>query len=130
MGVPEVFKTNAGQDAPPAKILCMFYNAGKCLKGTACPFLHDPGFAQPMPATSVYAKNKVPCKFFRYGQCQKLSNCEFSHDLNEGPIPLKEKMEAVCTYFVQGKCTRGVAFPFAHGEEEMYEIFLAKAGLI
>uniref|UniRef100_A0AAY4D5U6 Zinc finger CCCH domain-containing protein 3 n=1 Tax=Denticeps clupeoides TaxID=299321 RepID=A0AAY4D5U6_9TELE len=74
---------------------CMYYNRfGKCNRGHACPFIHDP--------------DKVAvCTRFLRGTCKQTDGtCPFSHKVS------KEKMP-VCSYFLRGICNNS-SCPYSH----------------
>ncbi|XP_022650377.1 uncharacterized protein LOC111245810 isoform X3 [Varroa destructor] len=72
---------------------CLFYiRFGKCHKGDACKFTHDP--------------SKVSiCTRFLKGTC-KSTTCPFSHEVSADRMPL-------CSYFQRGQCT-AQACPYRH----------------
>ncbi|KAI5109399.1 zinc finger CCCH domain-containing protein 3, partial [Silurus meridionalis] len=85
----------ANQKKQQAKNYCMYYNRfGKCNRGTACPFIHDP--------------DKVAvCTRFLRGTCKQTDGtCSFSHKVS------KEKMP-VCSYFLKGICNNS-SCPYSH----------------
>ncbi|XP_076469868.1 uncharacterized protein LOC143300193 [Babylonia areolata] len=81
-----------GEGGSTKKNCLYFCRFGKCSRGDACPFLHDP------------AKVAVCTRFLR-GTCQ-VENCPFSHKVS------KEKMP-VCAFFLRGVCTRE-SCPYLH----------------
>ncbi|KAI4880812.1 hypothetical protein NFI96_031834, partial [Prochilodus magdalenae] len=85
----------ARQKKQQARQYCMYYNRfGKCNRGTACPYIHDP--------------DKVAvCTRFLRGTCKKTDGtCPFSHKVS------KEKMP-VCSYFLKGICNNS-SCPYSH----------------
>ncbi|XP_034167844.2 zinc finger CCCH domain-containing protein 3 [Pangasianodon hypophthalmus] len=85
----------ARQKKQQAKNYCMYYNRfGKCNRGTACPYIHDP--------------DKVAvCTRFLRGTCKQTDGtCPFSHKVS------KEKMP-VCSYFLKGICNNS-SCPYSH----------------
>ncbi|KAI1888800.1 hypothetical protein AGOR_G00172470 [Albula goreensis] len=79
----------------PARQYCMYYNRfGKCNRGAACPYIHDP--------------DKVAvCTRFLRGTCKQTDgSCPFSHKVS------KEKMP-VCSYFLKGICNNS-SCPYSH----------------
>ncbi|KAM9483340.1 zinc finger CCCH domain-containing protein 3 [Clarias gariepinus] len=85
----------AQQKKQQAKNYCMYYNRfGKCNRGTACPYIHDPD------------KIAVCTRFLR-GTCKQTDGtCPFSHKVS------KEKMP-VCSYYLKGICNNSNC-PYSH----------------
>jgi hypothetical protein len=83
-----------GSKCSPKK-LCMFYNKfGRCRRGTACHFIHDPD------------KVAVCTKFLR-GLCDKTDDsCLFSHTVSKDKMP-------VCSFFLRGRCSNDNC-PYSH----------------
>lgn len=77
-----------------------------------------------LPPPAEERRSKVPCRhFLESGMCWKGQGCQFSHDPRDTkPRPLMLKRQELCMYFTQGKCLRGAACAWAHGEEELAEI--------
>ncbi|XP_032833384.2 zinc finger CCCH domain-containing protein 3 isoform X2 [Petromyzon marinus] len=74
---------------------CTFYNRfGRCNRGDACTFLHDP--------------DKVAvCTRFLRGTCRKTDGtCQFSHKVSREKMP-------VCCYYLRGVCSSADC-PYSH----------------
>eukprot|EP01080_Neovahlkampfia_damariscottae_P003786 gene3786-6947_t len=62
------------------KVVCKYFQKGKCDKGDSCPFLHE---------------NKVVCKYFLKGKCTN-TECTFQH--------LKKDEYGICLKFLNEIC--------------------------
>ncbi|XP_030075703.1 zinc finger CCCH domain-containing protein 3 [Microcaecilia unicolor] len=85
----------AKQKKEKKKEYCMYYNRfGKCNRGEACPFIHDP-------------EKVAVCTRFLRGTCKKTDGtCPFSHQVSKDKMP-------VCSYFLKGICNNS-ACPYSH----------------
>ncbi|KAJ2960696.1 hypothetical protein NQZ79_g3976 [Umbelopsis isabellina] len=90
-------KTRKVQEKTPfvPKVACKYWQAGYCINGDKCTFLH-----------AGEKKSNVPvCRHFIVGACKKGDLCPYSHDL---------KQEACRHFHVKGICTTGDDCPYAH----------------
>jgi len=63
-----------------SKVPCKNVLAGRCLKGLACEFSHDPADREARP---LMLKSLKPCIFFAKGNCTRGPACPFAHGEEE-----------------------------------------------
>merc|ERR1712232_430892 len=59
-----------------SKVPCKNHLAGRCIKGVACEFSHDPADLQARP---LMLKSMKPCMFYAKGHCMRGPACPFAH---------------------------------------------------
>ena len=99
--------------------VCTYFQQGRCTKGEACTFLHEE-LQEACEMESLLLQYFAHYTFFsfeiQYVKVEPL--CKVQHSLFlqlffREVTPVKTK---VCTYFQQGRCTKGEACTFLHEE--------------
>ncbi|CAE7890489.1 unnamed protein product [Symbiodinium microadriaticum] len=128
------------------RTFCKFWQENKCTKGDACTFAHgDHEIGQPIHNDSWaptakgqgndqnVSRKKIICKFWQDGKCSKGPGCTFAHGEQELGQPINTEMARLfasrrsdlssclrltpCKFWQEGKCTKGDACTFAHGQD-------------
>lgn len=63
-----------------SKVPCKYFVEGKCWRGSACEFSHDPVDSKPRP---LMLKKQEECHFFSQGSCARGTACPFAHGKDE-----------------------------------------------
>ncbi|KAH8923184.1 hypothetical protein BT69DRAFT_1219344 [Atractiella rhizophila] len=115
-------------------IPCKYFAAGRCDKGTRCPFSHSAESAlsstnrqspcsffakgtctrSPCPFShdSPAVSSRQICHFWQEGRCSRGPSCNYLHPTNSSNVTTRP----VCTFFRKGTCIRGAACHFSHEE--------------
>mmetsp|Transcript_35256 Transcript_35256/g.82245 ORF Transcript_35256/g.82245 Transcript_35256/m.82245 type:complete len:336 (+) Transcript_35256:85-1092(+) len=130
------------------RTFCKFWQENKCTKGDACTFAHgDHEIGQPIHNDSWaptgkgqgndqnVSRKKIICKFWQDGKCSKGPGCTFAHGEQELGQPINTEMARLfasrrsdlssclrltpCKFWQEGKCTKGDACTFAHGQDAL-----------
>jgi len=78
--IEEQLPQPAKADSSRSKVPCKFFPEGRCWRGPACPFSHDPLDNKPRP---LMLKREEECTFFAQGKCTRGAACPFAHGAQE-----------------------------------------------
>ena len=100
--------------------MCVYYLAGKCIKGECCGFAHSPyELTNPKQVLCPAAATVQGCLLHP-------SSCPLAHSPDEivpsRPTQLQLKSSKVCRYFASGKCLAGEFCRHAHFAHEFTRI--------
>eukprot|EP01055_Gregarina_sp_Pseudo9_P005738 Gregarina_sp_Pseudo_9__5737@NODE_838_length_2145_cov_89_155271_g786_i0_p1_GENE_NODE_838_length_2145_cov_89_155271_g786_i0NODE_838_length_2145_cov_89_155271_g786_i0_p1_ORF_typecomplete_len319_score37_14zfCCCH/PF00642_24/1_8e03zfCCCH/PF00642_24/9_8e08zfCCCH/PF00642_24/0_0083zfCCCH/PF00642_24/3_4e06zfCCCH_3/PF15663_5/7_1e11zfCCCH_3/PF15663_5/0_0096Torus/PF16131_5/4_3e05Torus/PF16131_5/1_1e02Torus/PF16131_5/0_025zf_CCCH_4/PF18345_1/4_8e03zf_CCCH_4/PF18345_1/0_00024zf_CCCH_4/PF18345_1/1_3e02zf_CCCH_4 len=94
--------------------LCLFFQKGACIKGTACSYAHSDEELRPAPDL---IKTRL-CQDWINGACNSRS-CKFAHGRHELRFTHDYYKTKICHFWQQGGCTKGALCRHAHGAEEL-----------
>jgi len=106
---------------PKGVFICTFALEGKCTKGLDCPFYHPiithPNVPLEMktktivfkipPNPTMLTKQKICSRYCSKEGCKFDGECKYFHPV----IPMGV---TICTFSLDGKCSKGVDCPFYH----------------